>query len=226
LVFTNNNFVIAAELCVKLKIMKKINSNQLLESLQEDVRHIILQASPLQHLQNVQLQQVPEPGKWSVAQVLEHLNIYSRYYIAAIEKKLHLNQTGPNEIFTPGWLGNYFTNLMQPKNGVITKKMKAPKNAIPSPQPNGIKMLEEFMAHQHHLLNLLQIAKKTNLDYIRIPISLTQLIKLKLGDTFRFVVAHEQRHFIQIKNILEIAGINGENTAANIYAANKATVLA
>jgi hypothetical protein len=215
LVFTNNNVVASGELCVKLNSMKKINSNQLLESLQENVRNIILQASPLQHLQNVQLQQMPQPGKWSIAQVLEHLNIYSRYYSAAIEKKLHLNQTEPNEIFTPGWLGNYFTNLMQPKNGVITKKMKAPKNAIPSPQPNGIKMLEEFIGHQHHFLNLLQIAKKANLDYIRIPISLTQLVKLKLGDTFRFVVAHEQRHFVQIKNVVKAVSLYQSNQLPN-----------
>jgi DinB superfamily len=223
LVFTNNNVAAWAELCVKLNIMKKINSNQLLESLQQDVRHIILQVSPLQQLQNTQLQQVPEPGKWSVAQVLEHLNIYSRYYIASIEKKLHLSQTGPNKNFTPGWLGNYFTRLMQPKEGVIVKKMKAPKNAIPSPQPDGIKMLEEFIAHQHHLLNLLQIAKNANLDYIRIPISLTKLITLKLGDTFRFVVAHEQRHFIQIKNaanFISVKNIKQKNIFKNFTAAD------
>jgi hypothetical protein len=203
--------------------MKKINSYQLLESLQEDVRAIILQTSALQQLRPQQLQQIPQPGKWSVAQVLEHLNIYSRYYITAIEKKLHLNQTGPNKNFIPGWLGNYFTRLMQPSEGVITKKMKSPKNAIPSPQPNGIKMLEEFIAHQHHLLNLLQIAKNANLDYIRIPISLTKLITLKLGDTFRFVVAHEQRHCIQIKNAVNaIAAKNTlpENTFVHAAAAS------
>jgi hypothetical protein len=26
---------------------------------------------------------------------------------------------------------------------------------------------------------------------------------LKLGDTFRFIIAHEQRHFVQIRNTLE-----------------------
>lgn len=184
--------------------MKQINSITLIDHLQNDVREILLQCTSLQNTDPFLLQQQPSAGKWSVAQVLEHLNFYARYYITAIERKLHLNQSGPSENFTPGWLGNYFTNLMKPteeKN--IKGKMKSPANAVPSAQPNAIEMLHEFIRHQHHLLNLLQIARTANLEYNRIPISLTKLIKLKLGDTFRFFIAHEQRHFLQIENCLK-----------------------
>ena len=182
----------------------KYNSNSLLESLQADVRQVILEAEQLKVLPASLLQLQPAAHQWSVAQVLEHLNIYSRFYITAIEQKLHLNQSGPNTDFTPGWLGNYFTNLMKPNaDKLITKKMKTPKNAVPSAQPDGKTMLEEFVNHQHLLLNLLQIAKTANLDYNRIPTSLSRLVSLKLGDTFRFFIAHEQRHFIQIQNILK-----------------------
>lgn len=183
----------------------KYNSNTLIESLQADVRQILLQANQLQHLPTELLIKQPAPDKWSVAQVLEHLNIYSRHYITAIENKLHLNQSGPNTDFTSGWLGNYFTKLMKPKeDNTIPKKMKAPKNAVPSAQPNAKAMLEECINHQHHLLNLLQIAKTANLDYIRIPTSLSKFITLKLGDTFRFFIAHEQRHFVQIESVLKV----------------------
>ncbi len=182
----------------------KYNSNALLESLQADVRKIILQANQLEHLPNQLLQEQPSPEKWSVAQVLEHLNFYSNYYIFEIEKKLHLNQSGPHVEFSPGWLGNYFTKLMKPKeDNTLAKKMKSPKDAVPSAQPNATEMLQEFMSHQHHLLNLLQIAKTANLEYNRVPTSLSKFISLKLGDTFRFFVAHEQRHFLQIENVLK-----------------------
>lgn len=184
--------------------MKQINSNTLLELLQSDVREILLECAALQNANQSLLTQQPQPDKWSVAQVLEHLNIYSRYYITAIEEKLHLNQSGPNQNFTPGWLGNYFTNLMKPtEEKKLKSKMKAPANAVPSAQPDAVEMLNEFISHQHHLLNLLQIARSANLDYNRISISLTKLIKLKLGDTFCFFIAHEQRHFLQIENILK-----------------------
>ena len=192
--------------------MKQITSNTLLELLQADVREILLQCSALQAKPASLLQQQPQPDKWSVAQVLEHLNFYSRFYITAIEQKLHLNQSGPNRDFTPGWLGNYFTKLMKPTaEKTIASKMKAPANAVPSAQPDATAVLTEFISHQHHLLNLLQIARTANLEYNRIPTSLTKFIKLKLGDTFRFFIAHEQRHFLQIENTLKQIELKGSS---------------
>lgn len=192
--------------------MKSFNSNTLVESLQDDVRQIILRANKLEHLPVELLQQQPAPDKWSVAQVLEHLCIYSRYYLTAIESKLHRSQSGPGNIFTPGWLGNYFTRIMKPTGDhTISKKMKAPKNALPSAQPDAGEVLKEFILHQHHLLNLLAIAKTANLNHIRIPTSLNKFITLKLGDTFRFFIAHEQRHFIQTDNILREIQTNQNN---------------
>jgi hypothetical protein len=184
--------------------MKKINSNTLLQNLQDDVRQIIFSANQLHQYPQELLMKQAQPNAWSVAQVLEHLNIYSRYYMEEIEKQLHRNQTKASNNFATGWLGNYFTNLMKPtKENTIAKKMKAPKNAIPSLQPNANEMLSECISHQHHLLNLLAIAKSANLNTNRIPTSLSKLIKLKLGDTFRFFIAHEQRHFLQIDKVLK-----------------------
>jgi hypothetical protein len=155
LVFTNNHVVASVEICIKFRTMKQINSNTLLELLQSDVREILLQCTALKNTNAALLTQQPQPGKWGVAQVLEHLNIYARYYITAIEAKLHLNQSGPNQNFTPGWLGNYFTNLMKPTEGnTLKSKMKSPANAVPSAQPDAVGMLNEFINHQHHLLNL------------------------------------------------------------------------
>jgi len=183
--------------------MKKVNTEILLESLLEDTRKIILEANRWIHIPADVLERKPADGGWSVAQVVEHLNIYCRYYIHAIEKKLHFHDTKPSVFFRPGWLGNYFTNLMAPNaNQGITKKMKAPRNAIPSGKPEAILMINEFLSHQQHLINLLQVARSADIGSLRVPTSLSKLIALKLGDTFRFFIAHEQRHLIQVKNLL------------------------
>ncbi len=184
--------------------MKKINSETLVAELQADVRTIILKATRLAHYPVDVLNQQPGTGGWSVAQVLEHMNIYARYYIKAIEDGLHMNQTKPRPTFRPGWLGNYFTNIMKPGAGeLIGNKMKTFKNAEPSILPDAKAVLQEFLGHQHHLLTLLPIAGMANLSAIRIPISISRFIKLKLGDTLQFFVAHEQRHMIQVMNVLQ-----------------------
>jgi hypothetical protein len=85
----------------------------LLELLQNDVREMLCNHKKKKSKKkSVTFPHNLNPeGVWPV---LEHLNIYARYYITAIEERLHLNQSGPNQNFTPGWLGNYFTNLMKP----------------------------------------------------------------------------------------------------------------
>ncbi len=191
----------------------KYNSTALLDSLQADVRQVLLQANQLKRLPLHLLQQQTSPEKWSVAQVLEHLNFYASHYITAMEKGIHLTQLSPVADFHPGWLGNYFTKLMRPAaDGRISKKMKAPANALPSRQPDAQLLLEAFIQHQHHLLNLLQIAKTVNLEKVRIPTSLSKFISLKLGDSFRFFIAHEQRHFVQVDAILKVLKPAGSGT--------------
>ena len=64
--------------------------------------------------------------------------------------------------------------------------------------PTAAEAAKQFLAHQEELLRLVQAAGRADLGRVRVPISLTPLIRLKLGDTFRFVIAHQQRHFQQI----------------------------
>jgi hypothetical protein len=45
---------------------------------------------------------------------------------------------------------------------------------------------------------------KVDIGAIRIPISISPLIRLKLGDTFHFLVAHQLRHLEQVKRIFPI----------------------
>ncbi len=184
--------------------MKKIATEVLLNGLQADLREIILKADTLMAVSPAVLERIPAPGRWSVAQVLDHLNFYCGYYMPAIEKKLHLYKGAPAPLFKPGWLGDYFTKLMRPReDGSLVKKMKAPGNAVPKPQPDATIVLQAFIRHQHHLLNLLHVAAGGGLSDIRIPASLSKWITLSMGDTFRFLIAHQQRHFIQIDRILE-----------------------
>jgi uncharacterized damage-inducible protein DinB len=185
--------------------MPSYSSKSLLQQLKTDVIEVLeaVQKNYAHLPENILLAQ-PAAGKWSIAQTMEHMNTYGRYYLLAIEKtidKAALLNNKNTASFMPGWLGDYFTKMM-----LKPAKMKAPSKHIPPVKLNAKEVVEEFMEQQRYLLLLLSKAENIDLGKWRIPITLTKLIKLKLGDTFRFLIAHEQRHMIQIKNAVEELG--------------------
>jgi hypothetical protein len=188
--------------------MKKFKSEELISELQNDVKQLIAAAEHLQTADPVKLSYSSEEGKWSAAQCLEHLNAYSRYYLPAIEKAISPISKEVNSWFVPGFWGNYFTKMMRPTNVYQVKnRMKAMKAYTPNKGLNVQQVFQEFFQHQNKLLQLLEVARRRDLGSIHVPISISRFIKFKLGDTFRFLIGHEQRHMIQARNAIKAVGI-------------------
>ncbi|MBC7947645.1 MAG: DinB family protein [Chitinophagaceae bacterium] len=183
----------------------KMKSIELVEQLQADVRQLILTTGYLQSERQADVVTQPATGKWSVVQVLEHLNSYGRYYLPALETSVRKGRHPSREWYHAGWLGDYFTRIMRPaEDGQVKNKMKAPKEHRPTPNLDAKAVMETFLEQQRLLLELLEQAKSKDIGHIRTPISLSRFIRLKTGDTFRFLVAHEQRHFTQIQRTLVV----------------------
>ncbi len=139
--------------------------------------------------------------KWSVLQCLDHLNNYGDYYLPAIAKQLESAVSTPSDFaFQSGFLGNYFANLMQVNEGKI-KKMKSPKDKLPSASDLTMTTLDRFLKQQDRLLELLKQARNKDLVKTKVSTSLHKLIRLRLGDTFRFFVNHIERHIWQAEEI-------------------------
>lgn len=191
--------------------MPKYKSEDLLNELVKDVQRIKESAQFFQSSDQTKLAYSPDKSKWSVVQILEHLNAYNRHYLPLIEKHVSIVTHSRNPIFTPGFWGEMFTKKMKPTNVYeIKNKMKAMKAYT---FPNSLhvdSVLQEFLSHQDKFTRLLEMAKGSDLNAIHIPITLTSLVKLKLGDMFRFLIAHEQRHMIQARNTLREVGVTTE----------------
>jgi hypothetical protein len=189
--------------------MKKYNTEELLETLEQQTDTILNSAvQQWQMINPAMLKQQPAPGAWSAMQCLGHLNAYGRYYLPAIEKAIdiaRMKRKPVNSIFTPGWLGNYFTKLMLPSESGGPVKMKAPKNYTISNEGSSDEVLAEFIVQQEKLLVLLHQARRIDLNKIRIPVSIAKLIKLKLGDVFMFLIAHNIRHVNQAERAMATA---------------------
>ncbi len=172
----------------------------LLDLLEEHVENHIHDAVKI--FQNLSAEELLKPsasGGWSIAQCLWHLNSYGDYYLPEI--KSGLDKKYPvNAVFKSTWLGNYFTQMMKP--GAQMKKYKAFKNHVPPDKLDAHKVVAEFIQQQEQLLSYLKQAKQTDMNRIRIPISILSWIKLKLGDVFQFIIAHDERHLQQARRNL------------------------
>ncbi len=195
--------------------MTLYNSQKLLDTLEHSVKETIKSALYLQSLNAATLSLCPSKGKWSVLQVVYHLNSYNEYYLPNIERAIANGRKILGETsFKPGILGNYFANTMLPgKDGNITNTMKVPKDHVAVEGYKDIAVLSEFIQGQRHLLELINEARGVNMTRITVPISISKFIKIRLGDTFRFLIAHQQRHFVQITNTLKAVGVEWAKAA-------------
>ena len=188
--------------------MAKFKTDDLLNNLSQDVLKVKEAAAFFAAADKNKLVYSTEAGKWSVVQVLEHLNAYNRHYLPTIERELASVTHDTNAWFNSGFWGEKFTKMMTPSTVYEVKnKMKTQKRMSFPNSLNIETVLKEFVAGQDRLLQLLERAKGKDLAKIHIPITLTKLIKLRLGDTFRFLIAHEQRHMIQARNAIKDAGV-------------------
>ena len=96
-------------------------------------------------------------------------------------------------------MGNYFAKSMLPKEKL--NKMKTAKDKNPLNSKLDKNVIENFIAQQKEFCNLLEQAKNVDLNKEKTKISITNLIQLKLGDTFLFLNNHTFRHLKQIENI-------------------------
>lgn len=182
------------------KIRKKMETQNLIARLQKDVQQIIETVeTELLSLELRELSRKPAPEKWSILECFEHLNRYNRFYNPELERALE--HKGRAAAFRSGWLGNYFVQSVTPGNA---KPMKTMAHLNPSGSRLGLKVLEEFLAHQRHLLELLTRAKGTNLNRRAVKVEVFRLLRIKTGDAFRFLVAHQQRHLQQALRITEV----------------------
>ncbi|MFN3917131.1 MAG: DinB family protein [Flavobacteriales bacterium] len=182
--------------------MKK-DAHQLLNELTGELKGILTTIVELKQLPPKQLNYKPSPEIWSILECVEHLNLYGDFYLPKIEQTIlqskHTEKS--NYIFKSGILGNYFAKSMLPKQGVIKNKMKTFTDKNPANSNLTTICLDRFVKQIEKMIHLLEMAKTVNISKTKTAISISKLIRLKLGDTFRFNINHIHRHMFQIKNI-------------------------
>ncbi len=167
----------------------------------EDIRH---RAEALvRGLTPEQLTQRPEPGKWSIAECLAHLNVTAAtvqpFIVKGIErgKREKLFGKGPFNLGPKGRLLVWFAEP-PPKVRIRAPRSVAPPVAITDPA----KLLPDFMRVQDEWIRLMKEAEGLNQSKIKMGPRLSPF-RCRLCAGFPWMMAHQRRHLLQAENVKE-----------------------
>jgi len=177
------------------------NSTNIITGLIEMASTHVAYGKQLLTVSEDKLQYKNSPNSWSALECLEHLNRYAVFYNKEIAAKTNASTLPFSETFKSTYLGNKFANDMLPKEGMKTMNTFKSKNPNASTL-NKREVLNSFIKNQEELICLLKTSTTKNLDKIKTKTTLP-IVKFKLGDTFRFVIHHNERHVYQAKKALK-----------------------
>lgn len=184
--------------------MAKFKQDQLLEEMLSRSTAMTRAATVLvEGLSSEQWNFKPSPAAWSMAQVIEHLTLTNGPYlegaIARLSQSGNPSSTGD---FRSGWLGELFYRRLQPGDGGRIKPAPAPGFLRPSESTiNPAAAWQKFLDQQAQLEAVIRQAAGVNLNLVKIPSAISKLLKFPLGDVLRIVVAHNDRHLLQMQRI-------------------------
>lgn len=186
--------------------MEALDTRQLIAELQAELRRQLQRCEALRELPLEQLHRRPEPKRWSAMEVLQHMNLSSGHYHKRLQALYADENSGLRyrSTFTPGRWGDYAARAMQPKpDGAIAWRMRTialfePRNVASS----GWTALDDYERMCHGFIGLLERARSRGIEGPKVTSTLGPILRLKVGDAFRFPIAHQTRHWLQLERVL------------------------
>jgi hypothetical protein len=143
---------------------------------------------------------------WSINEIFAHMNDYAKFYHSTFLERIEKTRfREPNSIFMSSPLGRSAWKSMKLGNAKnVKRKFKSPKANNPSLDISLLtgNEVSDFEKGQVELLSIIEKATTVNLRKVKVPISISKLIRFRLGDALMFVVYHNERHVQQVLNVM------------------------
>jgi len=181
-----------------------LNVDELASHLRADLDEVQRLYVPLRH---DQLCWRPSSARWSVGQCLHHLVVTDNRYLERFGPSLEkarrrgLRHDGPHK---GGPFGRWFTGQVGPR---IKLKLKAPRSIAPSASPEiPADIADVFLQNSRRLLAFIDESRGFDLHRARIGSPVAPIVRLRVIDALRAVVAHDRRHLNQARVVTQEPG--------------------
>ena len=160
--------------------------------------------SLIEPLRDDQFAWCPEPGAWSVAHCLDHLNATARHYLPLLDEGISeairrgIYGEGP---FTYSWLGRLLVFVNEPPPRF---RARASQRVHPAASRPRHEIVAALRAYQVQYVDRLRQANGLDLARARVRSPVGGWLRFSLGAGFALMAAHERRHIWQARRITEM----------------------
>ena len=152
-----------------------------------------------------QLNWKPSPDKWSVGQCFDHLIVSNAEYFPIFDRVLQGAKT-TNTIWEslPGLPRLWGQMLIKAVSPDGARKQKAPKILAPTTSAVDAGIITRFIDQQERVVSYLNTITAVDAGTIIITSPVARVITYSLLDACRVIVAHEQRHILQARRLMQL----------------------
>lgn len=152
-----------------------------------------------------QLSWKPNAQTWSLNEIFAHLNAYSSFYNTKFHERIDKTKfRTPRINFISSPLGKSAWGSMKLGNARnVKRKFKSPKEFNPTVNPQLVTGTDaaKFLEMQQDFLTIIEKSVTVDLKRVKVPLSMTNLVRLRLGDALLYVTYHSDRHMEQALNL-------------------------
>jgi len=143
----------------------------------------------------------PAPGRWSIAQCLQHLTVMNDVYTAGWDEHLRVARAahvGPFAGLHPTVVGRWFANSMEPPPRL---KLKAPSPATPPPSFPRDGLLTAYTLSHARYRAIVRDSAEVDINRVVFPNRFIPAVKMRLSTVLLIVPAHDRRHLYQARQV-------------------------
>jgi len=156
------------------------------------------------NLEEDKLRAKPDAKSWSIIEVVQHLNLVYDIYLDNFEKTLEgcadLAEHEENK-WQRTILGRLSIYSMKPRGTRRRFKMKTFDFFTPAEGNESV--WETFTANKERFNEIIRRSRRLNLKGLKISTALGKKIRFYIPECLEFLIAHEERHIVQIDELLD-----------------------
>lgn len=159
-----------------------------LEATSAEARSVCAGLTPIESARRAQ------PGRWSIAEQLEHLSLTTEAYLPLLERaadELRARDERADRPFRTDLMGRFLLWMVEPP---VRKRVKTTAPFLPRALERPADCLPRFLALQERLVQRMHAFEGLALDRARVRSPFDPRIRYSAWSCLRIVPAHQRRH--------------------------------